>query len=79
MSKLLYIESSPRGDRSSSITVARLFLDAYRAKHPGDTVETLDVWRTRLPEFDGATIEAKYTVSRGQSPSGDQLYSPGRP
>jgi FMN-dependent NADH-azoreductase len=73
MSKLLHIESSPRGDRSASIIVARHFLDAYRAKHPGDTVETLDLWHTSLPEFEGATVEAKYAVLHGQKPSGDQV------
>jgi FMN-dependent NADH-azoreductase len=73
MSKLLHIESSPRGQRSASITVARLFLEVYRAKHPGDTVETLDLWQTSLPEFDGATIDAKYAVLHGQKPSGDQV------
>jgi FMN-dependent NADH-azoreductase len=72
MSKLLHIESSPRGDRSASITVARHFLDAYRAKHPGDTIETLDLWKTSLPEFNGPTIDAKYAVLSGQNPAGDQ-------
>lgn len=73
MSKLLYIESSPRGDRSASITVARHFLDAYRSNHPGDKVETLDLWHANLPEFDGATIDAKYAILNGQKPSGDQV------
>ncbi|HUD84066.1 MAG TPA: NAD(P)H-dependent oxidoreductase [Candidatus Saccharimonadales bacterium] len=73
MSKLLHIESSPRGQRSGSITVARHFLEVYRAKHPGDTVETLDLWQANLPEFHGATIDAKYAVLHGQKPSDDQV------
>jgi FMN-dependent NADH-azoreductase len=73
MSKLLHIESSPRGDRSASTIVARKFLDAYRAKHPGDTVETLDLWHTSLPDFDDAIIGAKYAILSGQKPSGDQV------
>jgi FMN-dependent NADH-azoreductase len=73
MSKLLHIESSPRGQRSASITVAQHFLDVYRAKHPGDAVETLDLWQAALPEFDGATIDAKYAVLHGQKPSADQV------
>jgi len=67
MSKLLHIQASPRGDRSASITVAMHFIEAYRAKHPNDTIETLDLWQTELPSFDGATIEAKYAVIQGQS------------
>jgi FMN-dependent NADH-azoreductase len=72
MSKLLHIEASPRGDRSASITVAKHFIESYRAAHPGDTVETLDLWHTALPEFDGATLEAKYAVMHGQKATPEQ-------
>jgi FMN-dependent NADH-azoreductase len=75
MSKLLHIQASPRGQRSSSITVARQFISAYRKKHPDDTVETLDLWRTELPEFDGATIDAKYAVLHGQKHTAEQLQA----
>jgi FMN-dependent NADH-azoreductase len=66
MAKLLYIESSPRKERSKSITVAKAFIQAYLAKHPGDQVQTLDLWEKKLPEFDGYTIDAKYQVLHGQ-------------
>ena len=66
MSKLLYIESSPRKERSKSIAVARSFLDTYRSSHPDDEVITLDLWTKELPEFDGFTIDAKYQVLHGQ-------------
>jgi len=66
MPKVLHLESSPRGDRSASITVAKTFLDAYKTAHPGDEIETLDLWHTAIPEFDGSTIEAKYAVMHGQ-------------
>lgn len=72
MSKLLHIQASPRGDRSASITVARQFIDAYLKTHPGDTVETLDLWKAGLPEFDGATIDAKYAVLHGQNHTSEQ-------
>ena len=75
MSKLLHIEASPRGERSASITVAQRFLDAYRAKNPGDTVETLDIWKTSLPEFNGDTIDAKYAVLTGQKPPPEQVQA----
>ena len=67
MAKLLYIESSPRKDRSASIAVSHKFLDAYRVAHPGDAVETLDLWDLDLPRFDGPDQEAKYAVLHGQS------------
>ncbi|MGI9473067.1 MAG: FMN-dependent NADH-azoreductase, partial [Rubripirellula sp.] len=73
MSKLLYLESSPRKTRSKSITVANAFLDAYRLANPDDEIAILDLWDTSLPEFDGATIDAKYQVLHGQTPSGEQV------
>jgi len=66
MAKLLYIEASPRKDTSHSLRVARAFLDAYAAAHPGDTIETLDLWAHPLPPFDGATLASKYAVMGGQ-------------
>jgi FMN-dependent NADH-azoreductase len=75
MPKLLHIEASPRGDRSASTTVAKQFIEAYRRANPDDTVETLDLWHAKLPEFDGATIEAKYAVMTGQNPTPEQAQA----
>jgi len=69
MASLLYIESSPRKERSASIRVARAFLDAYRQAHPDDTVRMLNVFETDLPAFDGFTINAKYTILHGGRPT----------
>ena len=66
MSKLLYIEASPRKDRSTSIRVAKGFLEAYLAAHPGDAVDMIDLWREELPSFDGEAINAKYAILHGQ-------------
>lgn len=67
MAKILHILASPRGERSASTTVAKEFLAAYTAKHPGDTIETLDIWKADLPPFDGDTLNAKYAVMSGQN------------
>lgn len=77
MSHLLYIESSPRKQRSASIEVARAFLDAYRAAHPHDTLDTLDVWSTPLPEFDGDALAAKYAGLAGEAltPGQEQAWA----
>lgn len=66
MSKLIYIESSPRKERSSSIKITKAFLDAYKKAHPHDEVDKLDLWSTQLPPFDGNTINAKYRILHGQ-------------
>ena len=49
MARLLYIEASPRKDRSASIEAGRIFLTEYQKSHPKDVVETLDPWKTPLP------------------------------
>ena len=68
MAKLLYIEASPRKERSHSIAVANAFLDAYAAAHPGDTIDRLDLWAETLPAFDGAMLDAKYAILHGEQP-----------
>jgi len=72
MSRLLHIESSPRKDRSSSIAVAREFLEAYRNANPDDEIDEWDLWNTSLPEFDGETINAKYQILHGMDHTPDQ-------
>lgn len=73
MASLLYIESSPRKDRSASIRVSKKFIEEYRKSHPDDTVNVLDLWNTDLPPFDGETINAKYSILHGEKHSDAQL------
>jgi len=72
MARLLYIESSPRKDRSASIDIARSFIDEYRTNHPDDSITVLDLWKTDLPSFDGDTINAKYAILHGEEHSESQ-------
>ena len=65
MARMLYIEASPRKERSASIEVARAFIDEYERTHPGDAVETVDLWHTSIPEFDGHVIDSKYAILHG--------------
>jgi FMN-dependent NADH-azoreductase len=73
MSKLTYIEASPLKSRSHTIAVATAFLEAYRAAHPADEIEKIDLWQTQLPPFDGETIEAKFAVLRSKQFTPEQL------
>jgi len=75
MAKLLYIESSPRKVRAYSIKVAQRFLDSYKQANPTDTVETLDLWSTPLPAFDGATIDAKYRILHGENHTDSEVQA----
>ncbi|GAA0769743.1 NAD(P)H-dependent oxidoreductase [Ideonella azotifigens] len=67
MTTLLYIESSPRQQRSHSAAVARAFLDAYLTRHPEVELDTWDLWTPdlTLPEFDGAALSAKFAARSG--------------
>jgi len=66
MARLLYVEASPRKERSASIAVAKAFVEEYRKTHPGDEIDTLDLWGMTLPEFNGEVIDAKYAILHGQ-------------
>jgi len=63
MAKLLYIESSPRKNRSRSIQAAEAFLETYREANPDDQA---------IPAFDGYTIDAKYQVLHGEDFDSEQ-------
>jgi FMN-dependent NADH-azoreductase len=73
MSKILYIEVSPRKDRSASIEVAQSFLKAYQDENTVNQTETLDLWELKLPEFNGDTINAKYRVMHGEDPNSEEI------
>lgn len=69
MERLLYIEASPRKERSDSIRIANEFLDEYWRTHPKDHVEIFNLWREELPSFDGDVINAKYRILNGEARS----------
>jgi len=72
MSRLLYIEASPRKKRSSSIAIAHFFLEHYKKEHPEDEVAVVDLWNKHLPEFNGDVIDAKYAILHGKPHTQEQ-------
>jgi FMN-dependent NADH-azoreductase len=72
MSKLLYIEASPRKSRSASIEVSQVFLSEMQRNHPSVAVDKLDLWTTELPAFNGDTVDAKYAILHGQPHTSEQ-------
>jgi len=66
MTKLLFIQASPRGDQSKSIQVAQTYLDALKAMNPALEVDVLPLWETELPAFDGDKAAAKVNVFLGK-------------
>ena len=75
MSKLLYIQASPRTQRSHSIAVADAFIEAYKRKHSDDEIVTLNVFDASIPNFDGLAVQAKYTILHGKSHSEEELQA----
>jgi len=73
VSKVLYIQASPRGKRSHSIVVADAFVDEYKNKHPNDKIVTLNVFDASIPEFDGLAVQTKYTILHGRSHSEEEM------
>jgi FMN-dependent NADH-azoreductase len=61
MTKILHIEASPRGAESKSNEIARAHVETLRQRNGGSQVDTLDLWREPLPEFDGNSAAAKLT------------------
>jgi FMN-dependent NADH-azoreductase len=71
MSKLLYVISSPRGEKSESRAIAEEFLHAYEQSDRRVEVDTLDLWNEGLPVYGVSGVAAKMTVFAGETPSGE--------
>ena len=65
MSRLLYLQASPRGERSTSIALTDAFVNAYRKAHPSDEINVMNLYQKELPPFDGFALNAKYAILNG--------------
>jgi FMN-dependent NADH-azoreductase len=74
---VLHIQSSPRGEKSNSIALTNTFLAASRKVFPAINEDILNVWNENLPEFDAASIGAKYKAIKHQpmSDAESQMWS----
>lgn len=66
MATLLYLQASPRIERSYSSAVADVFVDEYAKAHPGATINKKNLFETDLMAFDGFALQAKYRVMHGE-------------
>lgn len=73
MSRLLYLQASPRTERSYSIAVADAFVSAYKEANPKDEVATMNLFKKDLPAFDGLAVQAKYTILHGLKHTPEEL------
>jgi FMN-dependent NADH-azoreductase len=72
MSRVLYIQASPRTERSHSRAVADEFIKIYREKNPDDEIDTIDIFTQDLEPFDGLRLQAKYTILHGEEHSEEE-------
>jgi FMN-dependent NADH-azoreductase len=68
MTKLLVVETSPRGDYSISRTMTRRFVADWRAAHPGGEVAERDLMETELPFVTAPWLQAYFTPPEQHSP-----------
>ena len=68
MTKLLVVETSPRGDYSISRTMTRRFVAAWRAAHPDGEVTDRDLMETDLPFVTAPWLQAYFTPPEQHSP-----------
>jgi FMN-dependent NADH-azoreductase len=61
MKKLLYIVGSPRESASESSNIANAFIKQYKETNPDAVIDVLDLWKERIPPFDGDRAAAKMT------------------
>ena len=75
MQTLLYIQASPRIERSHSIATANAFIDSYKQTHTEDQIQTINLFKEPLPSFDGLAVQAKYTILHGKQHSPEELQA----
>ena len=68
MTKLLVVETSPRGDHSVSRNMTRRFLANWRAAHPHGDVVGRDLMETNLPFVTAPWLQAYFTPTERHSP-----------
>ena len=66
--KINYIECSPRGSRSHSSKIANQYIEQAKKNLTDLNVRHINVWNENLPEFNGETLSAKYSVLAGEDP-----------
>lgn len=68
MTKLLVVETSPRGDHSISRNMTRRFVAEWQAAHPGGEVVERDLMETDLQFIGAPLLQAYFTPPEQHSP-----------
>ena len=69
MTKLLVVETSPRGDQSISRNMTRRFVAEWRTAHPDGEVVHRDLMETNLQFISAPWLQAYFTPAEQHSPA----------
>jgi len=58
MATLLHVFAHPKPEKSLTMRIANAFVDTYREAHPGDAVETFDLYTDEVCHLDAQDLEA---------------------
>ena len=67
ITRLLFLQASPRKADSQSIRLAQAYLDALLAENVDLQVDVIELWDADLPAFDANKVAAKMNVIAGVS------------
>ncbi|WP_458119274.1 FMN-dependent NADH-azoreductase [Paenibacillus sp. Z6-24] len=66
MSKVLFVKANNRpADQAVSVQLYEAFLNSYKAAHPQDEVEELDLFAENPPYYDAFVLGANFKASQG--------------
>src|SRR5690242_14821456 len=66
MKKLMHIIASPREEKSHTLEVSHVFLDAFKAKHPQCTIDALNLFEDEIPALTMKRVDGKYMLLSGK-------------
>lgn len=62
MKRLLHIIATPREEESRTLQVSKVFLDAFKKKHPDWIVDELNLAKEALPQLGMQNVSGKYVL-----------------
>ena len=66
MANVLYVKAHPlTGEQSKTLEVTDVFFNKYTELNPTDTIETLDLFGSYIPELDQTLLSAMYSLGGG--------------
>ena len=66
MRKLLHIIASPRGEKSRTLTLSKVFIEKFHSVYPQAIIDELNVFEEDLPEMVADSVDGKYVLMGGR-------------